>query len=449
MSGLAINLSFHPHVQSFLYALDREGLEIIKDHVYDCGIYNKDMSETGRWNLIKRYEIGMGRAILQAGYRLSALVGAMGPFTIGQSDIDSIKADVGEQASKDALVLGLHKEDNIWTDASSPYILPWGDDLWNPHALRMIGNDTSPLWSDIVFFKASRGYMLPGMEEIGYEDLDFFGSIDALQDLSSTSSSVNTNICETAKTNFREASGLSVIVTGMMHSGTSILSQLIMSAPDVFGGVEWGLLMAKKPSEFADVHPFYEWMIRDDAEGLWALSESSRDLIVNARCDAEMYATLRQRSPLYHYGYNLNSTILDKTPGYMSRLVEVMDRTPGIPVVVTQKNDADMAKALEKRYANDPKTMFEVKRLVQNNREQLKLAQEKYPGRIHIANTSDWHDKPNEIMEGVFDFLGLKWKPEYLTMDAVNAKRVQGSVKTAPFTRKKNEGISVVYQAEE
>jgi len=67
--------------------------------------------------------------------------------------------------------------------------------------------------------------------------------------------------------------------------------------------------------------------------------------------------------------------------------------------------------------------------------ESIKKAAEKYPDRLHIANTTLWYDEPDKVMKGVYDFLGLEWKSEYLTMEAFNSKHVPGSVQAKPFNK--------------
>jgi len=56
--------------------------------------------------------------------------------------------------------------------------------------------------------------------------------------------------CVKAKEDFRDASKLFAIVTGLWHSGTTMLSELVMSAPGVYGGFECGILCEKKPADF-------------------------------------------------------------------------------------------------------------------------------------------------------------------------------------------------------
>ena len=89
------------------------------------------------------------------------------------------------------------------------------------------------------------------------------------------------------------------------------------------------------------------------------------------------------------------------------------------------------------------KRNFSKKRIqgeISRRKKPLEAALKKYPDRIHIANTTRWYEDPDEVMEGVFNFLGLEWRSEYLTMAALNAKRVSGSVMSKAFDTKK--GIS-------
>ena len=66
MSGLTINPTNSPHVQSFLYAMSTETLPILLSagNIYDCD------GRTG-FQLIDRYEIGMSRTLLGRGYSIA------------------------------------------------------------------------------------------------------------------------------------------------------------------------------------------------------------------------------------------------------------------------------------------------------------------------------------------------------------------------------------------
>lgn len=89
--------------------------------------------------------------------------------------------------------------------------------------------------------------------------------------------------------------------------------------------------------------------------------------------------------------------------------------------------------------------MQDVLNLYNVSKEMLGKAKAKYPERIYEVNTTRWHEDPDEIMTGVFKFLGLEWQTQYLTMEVINAKRAAGSVRTVPFSKGKNEDVSIVY----
>lgn len=47
-----------------------------------------------------------------------------------------------------------------------------------------------------------------------------------------------------------------IIVTGLPHGGTSVASELIMTAPGLLGPFETGFLLAGRPAGFPGVRPF-------------------------------------------------------------------------------------------------------------------------------------------------------------------------------------------------
>ena len=81
MTGLSINCQIpeSPHVQSMMYAMDREGLQTVVDGgaLYDC-TKNSDpfgLNNTSPYlTIILSYEVKMSELILQAGYGISSIV---------------------------------------------------------------------------------------------------------------------------------------------------------------------------------------------------------------------------------------------------------------------------------------------------------------------------------------------------------------------------------------
>jgi len=226
--------------------------------------------------------------------------------------------------------------------------------------------------------------------------------------------------------NFRKISGLFAIVTGWEHSGTTIVSELIMNAPTLYGGVECGMLCAKEPADFLKNHcrPFNGWMLLPH---VWNLTIAQRGYVTQAPCFAEMYHRLRQSSTIYQFPTNKKAWILDKTPRYIRDLERIMDYTPSVPVIVTQKSFADHNRSLRKRGHRYSLKVHQQRGL------SLKHVQKKYPHRIHVVNVTEFYRDPNLVMDEAFQFLGLSWNPAYLKMDALNAKHPPGFPSRLPF----------------
>jgi hypothetical protein len=132
MSGLSINCDIYPHIQSMLFAVDQVGLALIQlsGAVYDCGKSNTNMTSKIRQEIIENYEVGMSRAILREGYSIHATHGLYGPTEIRPHEADKHPS--------------------------------WCHDWWNPHSLP---TTFTSKWEDFMFFKSSRMFLLPGMEE--------------------------------------------------------------------------------------------------------------------------------------------------------------------------------------------------------------------------------------------------------------------------------------------
>ena len=129
MSGLSItSFRVHPHVENMLFAVDRVGLEILQNFsaTYGCAEFNT----SSKRNDILGYEIGMSRAILGAGYSIRSTHGPYGSVEIRPQDV------------------GMD--------------LQWCRDIWFARSFPMTPYSK---WEDFMFFKSSRMFLLPGMEE--------------------------------------------------------------------------------------------------------------------------------------------------------------------------------------------------------------------------------------------------------------------------------------------
>ena len=216
----------------------------------------------------------------------------------------------------------------------------------------------------------------------------------------------------------------------MERSGTTIVSKLVMSHPTLMGGFEGGILLGSSPADFEHVHPFYEWMV--DPFWAWNLTVPQRyQMVHGSSCHAEMYHTLRQASPLFSRRQQLDheSYLVDKTPGYVYTLPTVMQRAPGIPVVVMERDYEGLAQAWARRGVNERATKRKRKQFLHS----LESAQTLFPDGIHVVNVTRFYQDPNQVMSEVFAFLNLTWNETYLSMEAYNAK-LPPSLHYPPFS---------------
>jgi len=123
------------------------------------------------------------------------------------------------------------------------------------------------------------------------------------------------------------------IVTGLEHSGTTWLADLIRGHPEISGGFECGVLLANSPAEFPHVTPFYEWMLKARHPSHWAITPEKMEYIVAAPNWDDMYRRIIESSPLFN---DRVCNLLDKTPRYLPGLKYIMQKVDA-PVIVIYK----------------------------------------------------------------------------------------------------------------
>ena len=138
-----------------------------------------------------------------------------------------------------------------------------------------------------------------------------------------------------------------VIVTGIEHSGTSLLARLLLQHPDLAGGFEGGLLLAPEPARFPEIDPWYEWMMDAIEAGHWGVPESLVHRICEAGTWEGAYAAIRATSPLFT---SAHQRLLDKTPAYQGCLDQVLGKAPaGTPCLIIEKSPANLWRSFRKR----------------------------------------------------------------------------------------------------
>jgi hypothetical protein len=210
---------------------------------------------------------------------------------------------------------------------------------------------------------------------------------------------------------------LRCIVTGWEHTGTTIVARLIKCHPDLFGGGEGGLLLAKTPAEFGSVDPFAEWLTLDHRKvEFWSVSQEGLQRIMSRTTWEEAYTQLHHESPLTS---GTSYQIVDKTPRYIRHLCEILEKVPGVPCVVTTKNRIHMyASYCRKRR----QSWRSAERHVRESKKCLREALSRFPDRIFVLPHERLIKDPYGSMRDVFRFIGLDWSDEYLNLDLYTRK---------------------------
>lgn len=219
--------------------------------------------------------------------------------------------------------------------------------------------------------------------------------------------------------------GLRAIVTGFEHSGTTLIGSLLFNAPCVIGAHETGYLVSDSPIQINDAKPWFDWNVQKLRPMGYRLVHSDIQAMKNTTNFFDMYQVLRQRSYLFN---DLNdeehcpkpAEMIDKTPRYVypKYFERILKRTPGVPVIVTQKGFDKLRDSWRRRKGNMTQEFYN------ETFDNVNKMIAKYPNRILIIHEEDLMAHPDEVMADVFHHVGLKWRTEYLQMEGLLKKFV-------------------------
>ena len=131
---------------------------------------------------------------------------------------------------------------------------------------------------------------------------------------------------------------LLVIVTGPERNGTTYLSQLIYSIPNIYSGFDTGLLLN---NDFSKCKPFCDWIYN-----LWGVPRNIDFFSPKLTFKDKYNLLFKYKGTINNSQYNnliRNSNfIVDKTPRYFENLNFVRKNSNNIPIIITIKYFKDL-----------------------------------------------------------------------------------------------------------
>jgi hypothetical protein len=200
---------------------------------------------------------------------------------------------------------------------------------------------------------------------------------------------------------------LGVLVTGIEHSGTSLLSLLLERHPLLCGGFECGLLLGDSPGDFPKLEPWYQWMMDPVEFGHWGIPRSAMHEIVESADWAGAYRKIIEHSPRFD---RPDQRVVDKAPRYRLNLAEILDKVPAeIRCLVIEKNLENLWRSFRRRTDfNDFADRCRVYQVAKRR------AQKAHGDRIKIIRYENLCTNVAEEVGTALAFLGLEFQEEFV-----------------------------------
>jgi len=199
-----------------------------------------------------------------------------------------------------------------------------------------------------------------------------------------------------------------VVVTGMEHSGTTLLSLLLKQDPRLDAGFECGFLLADSPRDFTNIHPWYEWMQEPVSKHQWGVSVEHMASICASRTWEEAYRKLLHYSPVFDH--TRPQQICDKTPRYLSCLDSVLDKLPDfVPCLIIEKDVESLWRSHKRRNSS----LEDFRRNFEKYNNGLRRGLQRHRGRIHRVGYEALCNDPHNRLREIFTIIGLPYRDEY------------------------------------
>ncbi|MFA6226944.1 MAG: sulfotransferase [Candidatus Paceibacterota bacterium] len=255
--------------------------------------------------------------------------------------------------------------------------------------------------------------------------LNLKGSNFLIKNVRHENPKIKATIKETGTRKIKDS--VQAIICGHEHSGTTMLMDILSNHPSINSGFEIGFLLVDKPRDFIGFDPFYKNML----DG-WKIKKGDLDKICDTDDFAEAYSRLREISPLVIN----NNKIIDKTPRYMQRLEEVLEKAPGVPCVAIIRDPRSLVWSSCKHDIG--------LRNIDRNEMIDEWFKEKYPAsfnhllsyyialkyallgqnkdRIMVVSYEELCRYPKKILPKIFKHCGLEYNDKYMDISSTKFK---------------------------
>lgn len=187
---------------------------------------------------------------------------------------------------------------------------------------------------------------------------------------------------------------LLVIITGPERNGTTYLSQLVYSIPNIYSAFETGLLL---DNSFKNCKPFCQWIYHGGLQ--WGMPKQV-DLYSSNLSFDDKYKLLFKYKGSYKNNHSQkliseSKFIVDKTPAYFRNLEFVRNNSKDIPIIITIKylKDTYISNCVKR---SQSLTIFKKNAILQLKT--LRWIKMKKPCNIHVYRYEDII-KPSFVLE--------------------------------------------------
>ena len=193
------------------------------------------------------------------------------------------------------------------------------------------------------------------------------------------------------------------IICGYARSGTTLVAELIRQHPQIDGRFECGFLLVETISDFIDLEPY-----ASNLKNAWGLTQESLVHICQAPSWQMAYQRLLECSNIP----DKSVRIYDKTPLYLRHLATIMEKVD-VPCICVVRDPRALYWSQIKR---DDISLEDFCHYYVTHGEAWRAACELFPDRTLLMRHELLCTEPKREGKRIFDFLGLEFQKDYLSL---------------------------------